>query len=47
MTFQTGRRKLSDLLLTDHSCDRIVYDAYTVVIGGKESMHKRKGRQDV
>lgn len=39
--------KLSDLLLADAICDRIVHDAYAVVIGGKESMHKRKGLQDI
>lgn len=35
--------KLSDPLLADAICDRIVHDAYTVVIGSKESMRKRKG----
>ena len=39
--------KLSDPLLADAICDRIVHDAYTVVIGGKESMRKRKGLQDI
>lgn len=39
--------KLSDPLLADASCDRIVHDSYTVVIGGKESMRKRKGLQDI
>ena len=29
------RSKLSNLLLEDTICDRIVHDAYTVVIGGK------------
>ena len=38
--------KLSDPLLADAICDRIVHDAYTMVIGGKESMRKRKGLQD-
>lgn len=40
-------KKLSDPLLADAICDRIVHDAYTVVIGGKESMRKRKGLQDI
>ena len=39
--------KLADPLLADTICDQIVHDAYTVVIGGKESMRKRKGLQDV
>ena len=39
--------KLADPLLADAICDRIVHDAYTVVIGGKESMRKRKGLQDI
>lgn len=39
--------KLSDPLLADAICDRIVHDVYTVVIGGKESMRKRKGLQDI
>ena len=38
--------KLSDPLLADAICDRIVHDAYTMVTGGKESMRKRKGLQD-
>ena len=39
--------KLSDLLLANAICDRIVYDAYTIVIGGKEPMRKRQGLQDI
>ena len=39
--------KLSDPLLADAICDRIVHDTYTIVIGGKESMRKRKGLQDI
>ena len=39
--------QLADPLLANAICDRIVHDAYTVVIGGKESMRKRKGLQDI
>lgn len=39
--------KLSDPLLADTICDRIDHDAYTVVIGGKESMRKWKRLQDI
>ena len=41
------RDKIGDPILADAICDRIVHDAYTVVIGGKESMRKRKGLQDI
>lgn len=37
------RDKLSDPILADAICDRIVHDSYTVIIGGTESMRKRKG----
>jgi hypothetical protein len=32
--------------LSDAICDRIGHDACTIVIGGKESMRKRKGLKD-
>ena len=37
------RDKLSVPILAVAICDRIVHDSYTVVIGGTESMRKRKG----
>ena len=39
--------KLSDPLLADAICDRIDHYAYTMLIGDKESMRKRKGLQDI
>jgi DNA replication protein DnaC len=35
--------KIGDPTLADAICDRIAHDSYTIVIGGDESMRKRKG----
>jgi DNA replication protein DnaC len=36
-------QKIGESTLADAVCDRIVYDSYTIVISGKESMRKIKG----
>lgn len=39
-------QKIGEATLADAICDRIVHDSYTIVIGGADSMRKRKGLID-
>jgi DNA replication protein DnaC len=38
--------KIGDPTLADAICDRIVHDSYTIIVGGIDSMRKRKGLPD-
>jgi len=43
--FEVGgwHQKIGEPTLADAICDRIVHDSYTIVIGGTDSMRRRKG----
>jgi len=40
-------QKIGEPTIADAICDRIVHDSYTIIIGGKDSMRKRKGISDI
>jgi len=46
--FEVGgwHQKIGDPTLADAICDRIAHDSYTIIIGGVDSMRKRKGLTD-
>lgn len=46
--FEVGgwHQKIGEPTLADAICDRIVHDSYSIIIGGIDSMRKRKGLTD-